>query len=169
VATSSLVQGSNGGWLASGETEIFEFGASAKATGSSFNWNKADDAGDMASVFHSIPSLAVGIAHSEIVNETIRYASKAYYAEALISVGKYSKVLGAAGKILGVTGVVTSGMILWNDPSFTNLTKFGINVGSLFLKANPVGLTISLGVGLLDYTGYLDKGLNYIYNEKTSK
>jgi hypothetical protein len=86
----------------------------------------------------------------------------------LSSLAKYNKVLGAAGKVLGVTGVITSfGVFMTEDFSLTNLTKFGINLGSLALKANPVGLTISLGVGLLDYTGVLDQGLNYVFNEDT--
>ena len=66
--------------------------------------------------------------------------------------------------------MITSTAVLFTeDFRWTNLTKVGINLGSLALKANPVGLTISLGVGLLDYTGYLDKGLNYIYNENTGR
>ncbi len=163
-SASAAILSSGSFWDTHMGRDISEFGNSLNSS-----WSQIDDLGDRISVFQGIPALAGGIAHSEIVGQTVKYASKAYYAEALNSVGKYNKVLGAAGKILGVTGVVTSGMILWNDPNLTNLTKFAINAGSLFLKANPVGLTISLGIGLLDATGYLDIGLNYIYNENTIK
>ncbi|MBX2901902.1 MAG: hypothetical protein KF775_19810, partial [Cyclobacteriaceae bacterium] len=136
-------------------------------------WNTADNIGDGISAFASIPALAGGIAEWEMVRDAAGSASKAYnvaYSESFQAVGKYNKVLGAAGKVLGITGVITSTAVLFTDDfSWTNLTKVGINLGSLALKANPVGLTISLGVGLLDYTGYLDKGLNYIYNENTGR
>ncbi|MEJ7646773.1 MAG: RHS repeat-associated core domain-containing protein, partial [Chryseolinea sp.] len=141
--------------------------------GSSLNfWNTADNIGDGISAFASPWALAGGIAEAEVIGDSYKSAAKAYkvaFSKSFEATTQYSKVLGAAGKILGVTGIVTSGMVLWNDPNLTNLTKFGINAGAMFLKANPLGLTISLGVGLLDYTGYLDKGLNYIYNKNTDK
>lgn len=140
---------------------------------SSFDfWNTADNIGDGISAFASPWALAGGIAEAEVIGDSYISAAKAYkvaFSKSFQATTQYTKVLGAAGKILGVTGIVTSGMVLWNDPSLTNLTKFGINIGTMFLKANPLGLTVSLGVGLLDYTGYLDKGLNYIYNENTAK
>ena len=78
--------------------------------------------------------------------------------------------MGAAGKILGYTGVVTSFGELVTEPfSWTNVGKFGINLGSLALKANPVGLTISLGIGLADHTGLTERGLNLLFNENTGK
>jgi hypothetical protein len=136
-------------------------------------WNKADFAGDAVSAFASPWALVGGIAEWEMVRDAAGSASKAYnvaFSKPFQAVGKFNKAFGAAGKILGITGVVTSvGVLLTEDFSWTNLTKVGINLGSLALKANPVGLTISLGIGLLDYTGLLDKGLNYVYNENTIK
>ncbi len=61
--------------------------------------------------------------------------------------------------------VTSLGEIYEDGLTWTNGTKALINIGLLGVKANPLGLTVSLGVGLLDYTGYLDQGLNYIYSE----
>ena len=63
--------------------------------------------------------------------------------------------------------VTSFGELVTEDFSWTNFTKFGINVAGLAIKANPIGLTVSLTIGIIDATGYLDKGLNYIYNENT--
>ena len=173
LATSELALSSTGGYVQDGDLEIYDFSVEQNNGGSPSDfWNTADNIGDGISAFASPWALAGGIAEAEVIGDSYKSAAKAYrvaFSKSFQATTQYSKVLGAAGKILGVTGVVTSGMVLWNDPNLTNLTKFGINAGTLFLKANPLGLTISLGVGLLDYTGYLDRGLNYIYNENTGK
>ena len=61
------------------------------------------------------------------------------------------KIIDSAGKILGVAGVVDSSVNLYRDImdggnfSWMNLADFGVNVGSVAIKSNIVGFTISAG------------------------
>lgn len=71
----------------------------------------------------------------------------------LISTEGYQgiKIVDSAGKILGIAGVVDSSVNLYNDImnggdfSWMNLADFGVNIGSLAIKSNIVGFSISAG------------------------
>ena len=60
-------------------------------------------------------------------------------------------ILSATGKVLGITGAGLSLVNLYNDyqddgsVSMTNVADAAINVGSLFIKSNVVGLSVLMG------------------------
>jgi RHS repeat-associated protein len=117
----------------------------------------ADNTGDMASAFQSMPALAGGISRWHMANEkTFKQMRKAVSSEQYKTLGKFNKWMKLGGKVLGVTGVVTSGAEFFTKPNWKNAIKFGINLGSMALKATPLGLTASLAIGVADATGGLD-------------
>ena len=128
-----------------------------------------DNIGTQIAPYHTVAEGGAYVAGKVIIGNAFKKPKKAHkiaHSRAFQNLGKTSNVLGAAGKVLGVTSVITSGVTLYaEDFSYTNLAKFGINVGSLFLKANPIGLGVSLTIGVLDASGYLDEGLNYVFDE----
>ena len=151
-----------------GMNALGEYSSDVVGGSDGFTWEQADNYGDLVSGGAAIPALVGAISEREIALKLVKNAQNDYYAEAVSSISKYNKVVGAVGKVLGIAGVVTSfGELMTEDFSWTNLAKFGINVGSLALKANPIGATVSLTIGLLDATGYLEEGLNWAFNEDT--
>ncbi|WP_156131491.1 hypothetical protein [Pedobacter kyungheensis] len=118
--------------------------------------------------------LAINGAAAEriVIGRAATSAARAYvaaFSRSFQNVSKVNNILGAAGKVLGITSVVTSVVELMSeDFSYTNLAKVGINVASLFLKSNPIGLGVSLTLGVLNATGVTEKALNYVFNEKTN-
>jgi hypothetical protein len=64
-------------------------------------WNNADNVGDGLSTFASVFALGGGIAEWEMLNGLVSKSESAYNA-----ISKYNRILGAAGKVLGVTGAV---------------------------------------------------------------
>jgi hypothetical protein len=135
--------------------------------------NKTGEGTDIISPYQTLGHIGALVAENRIIGNAAASATRAYnmaYSRAFTRVGKVGNVLGAAGKILGYTGVVTSGIeLVTEDFSYTNLAKFGLNVGTVFLKANPIGLGVSLTLGVLNYSGLTEKGLNYLFHENTIK
>lgn len=77
-----------------------------------------------------------------------------------------SKVLGATGKLLGVTSAVNDGLKIWNkglsNATTTDWIKLGVSTGTVFLKANFFTLGFSLAYGVANIAGF--NPIDMIYN-----
>jgi RHS repeat-associated protein len=71
---------------------------------------------------------------------------------------KYLSFTKAAGKMMGVTGAVTSWMDYNKNPSTGALVKAFANTGLVFLRVNPF---VGFGLGIFDLTG----GSDWFYNQ----
>ena len=75
-----------------------------------------------------------------------------------INLNNAAKFVGYAGKLLGVYGVLDSGLKLANDLSnLANWVKFGGSGAMLLLKTNPYTLVAGVGLTVLDESGYIDE------------
>ncbi|HOT15968.1 MAG TPA: hypothetical protein PK252_14515, partial [Bacteroidales bacterium] len=81
------------------------------------------------------------------------------------TMGKLATGAKFLGSALGVVSIADHSMKAWNSFSnegiysvngWLNVGKVGIDGALMIMKSNPVGLTISVGYGVLDASGYLD-------------
>ncbi|RQO79683.1 hypothetical protein DBR40_01610 [Pedobacter sp. KBW01] len=167
----------------SGEYRTFYAGNSKQTSTNNTSWidfgsliskasGKIGEWGDKISVYQSFLAVNGAAAERIVIGRAATSAARAYvaaFSRSFQNVSKVNNILGAAGKVLGITSVVTSVVELMSeDFSYTNLAKVGINVASLFIKSNPIGLGVSLTLGVLNATGVTEKALNYVFNEKTN-
>lgn len=75
-----------------------------------------------------------------------------------ISSNKFAGLVGIAGKVLGVYGLVESSVNIVNDPTNpANWVKLGLNAGLFVAKTNPYTLVASVGYVIADESGLIDK------------
>lgn len=69
-----------------------------------------------------------------------------------------SKVLGSAGKLLGITSAVNDYLTISNkgfsNAKYADWTKLDVSTGMLFVKSNPTIIGLSIAYGLADMAGY---------------
>jgi RHS repeat-associated protein len=76
---------------------------------------------------------------------------------------KLLKTVEYLGTATGVASAVVDGIKLYNNPNWSNAASFAISATLAFSKVNPV---LNIAITAFELSGYKDKALKAVFNEK---